>query len=181
MDKWPFQKRKFFGFETTRSSFKCFLSAEECVIADKGSKKRVTLLVEMCQQGMRKCKGEFERGMKQLAQERKFFFALRHTFRHSHLPHASCWHAVSQLTALMIQYSEPLFPWATVSSAVVYEKCMTRITCWKVITVGAALSQFASDRSQPPGEVLTQICNCYFPWVSCVAVSDHYLSSFLWI
>lgn len=105
----PFQKREYSGFENTRSSFKRFLSAEESVTAEKSSKEHATLLVEMCQQGTRKCTGEFVRGMKQLPQKREFSFVLRHTFRHSHQPHASCWQVLPQLTALMIQHSEPLF------------------------------------------------------------------------
>lgn len=106
---------------------------QKCVwLLTKSITEDAASLLEMCQQDMPARYAKVHRRIcarHEIASSRmKIFLVLRHTFRHLHLLLALCFHAVAQLSALMTQHSDPLFPWGKVSPATAHAKYMTRVT-----------------------------------------------------
>lgn len=84
------------------------LSPGESVIADKGYHAGCCVTLRNVLASYAKMHRTLRARQKTVNSKNENFFVLRQTFRHSHMLHAICFHAVAQLTAIMIEHSDPL-------------------------------------------------------------------------
>lgn len=105
----PFKCGLFPDLKIFNLGLKNYLGKGEKVIADLGYSSPVCVTKRRVSINDKRLHRRLRARDETVNSRLKNFFILKNTFRHHHNLHAYCFHAVAQITSMMISHSDPLF------------------------------------------------------------------------